>query len=81
MSSVHLTSISPSPLSVSLPALQLVTALREHSAPILATKGGKVAVQGSAGSNAQHTMSEDERSSFTNHINGVSPHNNQERAR
>ncbi|KAL7415132.1 calponin homology domain-containing protein [Mrakia frigida] len=51
----------------------LVTTLREtaNAAPILASKGGKVTVKGSAGSNAQHTMADDERSSFTNHINGV----------
>lgn len=51
---------------------QLVTALRESSGPLLAHKGGKVTVKGTVGSNAQHTMVDDEKASFTNHINGVS---------
>ncbi|CDZ98455.1 fimbrin-like potential actin filament bundling protein [Phaffia rhodozyma] len=51
----------------------LVTSLRDSSsqAPLLSTKGGKISVKGTAGSNASHTMNEDERASFTAHINGV----------
>jgi hypothetical protein len=33
---------------------------------------GKIAVQGTKGTNAQHTINEDERRSFTDHINAVS---------
>lgn len=53
--------------------IQLVTSLRssKSSGPLLAAKGGKIAVKGTVGSNASHTMNEDERSSFTAHINGV----------
>lgn len=36
----------------------------------LSTKAGKVTVQGS-NANVSHTINEDERTEFTNHINGV----------
>lgn len=32
---------------------------------------GKVTVKGTVGTNATHTINEDERTSFTDHINGV----------
>lgn len=53
--------------------IQLVTSLRssKSSGPLLEAKGGKIAVKGTGTSNASHTMSEDERSAFTAHINGV----------
>jgi len=38
----------------------------------LETNKGKISVKGTAGTNAQHTINEDERRSFTDHINGVS---------
>lgn len=37
----------------------------------LQTSKGKVTVKGTAGTNATHTINEDERSSFTDHINAV----------
>lgn len=37
----------------------------------LETTKGKISVKGTAGTNAQHTINEDERRSFTDHINGV----------
>jgi hypothetical protein len=37
---------------------------------------GKIAVQGTKGTNAQHTINEDERRSFTDHINAVSTGSN-----
>ena len=37
----------------------------------LESSKGKIAVMGTAGTNAQHTINEDERRSFTDHINGV----------
>ncbi|RXK40923.1 fimbrin [Tremella mesenterica] len=39
--------------------------------PVLEHKKGKISVKGTAGTNAQHTINEDERTSFTDHINGV----------
>ena len=38
----------------------------------LESNKGKISVKGTAGTNAQHTVNEDERRSFTDHINGVS---------
>lgn len=32
---------------------------------------GRIAVRGTAGTNSQHTINEDERRSFTDHINAV----------
>jgi plastin-1 len=40
----------------------------------LPTKAGKVTVQGS-NANVSHTINEDERTEFTNHINSVSHSN------
>ncbi len=37
----------------------------------MTTRAGKVTVQGS-NANVSHTINEDERREFTNHINGVS---------
>ncbi|ORX33979.1 putative Fimbrin [Kockovaella imperatae] len=37
----------------------------------LESNKGKISVKGTAGTNAQHTVNEDERRSFTDHINGV----------
>jgi hypothetical protein len=37
----------------------------------LETSKGRIAVKGTAGSNSTHSMDEDERRSFTDHINGV----------
>src|SRR5882757_5174818 len=44
--------------------------MRSSSKSSLATKAGKVTVQGS-NANVSHTINEDERTEFTNHINGV----------
>ncbi|WVQ83180.1 hypothetical protein IAT38_005319 [Cryptococcus sp. DSM 104549] len=41
------------------------------SQPLLETNKGRISVKGTAGTNAQHTINEDERRSFTDHINGV----------
>jgi hypothetical protein len=38
----------------------------------LETNKGRIAVKGTAGSNSTHSINEDERRSFTDHINGVS---------
>ena len=52
--------------------LQLNAKLRdERQNTVLATKAGKVTVQGS-NANVSHTINEDERTEFTNHINMVS---------
>ncbi|KAK1921741.1 putative Fimbrin [Papiliotrema laurentii] len=52
--------------------VQLHSLLRQSkSQPLLETHKGKISVKGTAGTNAQHTINEDERSSFTEHINGV----------
>jgi plastin-1 len=48
---------------------QLNVKLRSQ-APSLTTKAGKVTVRGS-NANVSHTINEDERREFTNHINGV----------
>jgi plastin-1 len=40
--------------------------------PRLETNKGRIAVKGTAGSNSTHSINEDERRSFTDHINGVS---------
>jgi hypothetical protein len=65
------------PLSVSHPQRfhailieQLNVKLRSQTSS-LTTKAGKVTVQGS-NANVSHTINEDERREFTNHINGVS---------
>ncbi|KAI9636262.1 putative Fimbrin [Dioszegia hungarica] len=39
--------------------------------PLLETTKGKISVKGTAGTNSSHTINEDERTSFTDHINGV----------
>ena len=49
---------------------QLNVKLRSQTSS-LTTKAGKVTVQGS-NANVSHTINEDERREFTNHINGVS---------
>jgi len=52
--------------------LKLNVKLRsEAKQSVLPTRGGKVTVQGS-NANVSHTINEDERTEFTNHINGVS---------
>ncbi|EJT99170.1 hypothetical protein DACRYDRAFT_23790 [Dacryopinax primogenitus] len=51
--------------------VELMTKLRSHKGDhLLATNKGKVTVRGS-NANVSHTINEDERSEFTNHINGV----------
>ncbi|KAK8847519.1 hypothetical protein IAR55_005377 [Kwoniella newhampshirensis] len=47
----------------------LLKAAKSH--PLLETSKGRISVKGTAGTNAQHTINEDERRSFTDHINGV----------
>ncbi|WWD21610.1 hypothetical protein CI109_106096 [Kwoniella shandongensis] len=47
----------------------LLKAAKSH--PLLETNKGRISVKGTAGTNAQHTINEDERRSFTDHINGV----------
>lgn len=52
--------------------VQLHSLLRANkSQPVLETNKGRIAVKGTAGTNAQHTVNEDELASFTDHINGV----------
>ncbi|WWC59627.1 uncharacterized protein I303_102186 [Kwoniella dejecticola CBS 10117] len=52
--------------------VQLHSLLRApKNAPALETSKGRISVKGTAGTNAQHTINEDERRSFTDHINGV----------
>jgi hypothetical protein len=53
-----------------IPIGQLNVKLRSQTSSIT-TKAGKVTVQGS-NANVSHTINEDERREFTNHINGVS---------
>jgi len=53
-------------------AAQLNVKLRTQSKSAITTKAGKVTVQGS-NANVSHTINEDERREFTNHINFVSP--------
>ncbi|KAI5888278.1 uncharacterized protein SCHCODRAFT_02587192 [Schizophyllum commune H4-8] len=50
--------------------VELNVKLRTHQQNALKTKAGKVTVQGS-NANVSHTINEDERREFTNHINGV----------
>ena len=50
--------------------MQLNVKLRSQSRPSLPTKAGKVTVQGS-NANVSHTINEDERTLFTEHINTV----------
>ncbi|KAJ7583690.1 calponin homology domain-containing protein [Mycena floridula] len=50
--------------------VELNVKLRSQSKAGLSTKAGKVTVQGS-NANVSHTINEDERSEFTNHINGI----------
>ena len=52
--------------------VQLHSLLKQGVADSLEAKKGKVTVKGTAGTNAQHTINEDERRSFTEHINAVS---------
>jgi hypothetical protein len=49
---------------------QLNVKLRTQQKSAIRTKAGKVTVQGS-NANVSHTINEDERSEFTNHINLV----------
>ncbi|OCF77119.1 fimbrin [Kwoniella mangroviensis CBS 8886] len=52
--------------------VQLHSLLRQvKNAPVLETSKGRISVKGTAGTNASHTINEDERRSFTDHINGV----------
>lgn len=51
--------------------VQLHSLLRQGKVAGIESKKGKVTVQGTAGTNAQHTINDDERQSFTDHINGV----------
>lgn len=51
--------------------IQLHSIIKEGSVGDMEAKKGKIAVQGTKGSNARHTINEDERTSFTDHINGV----------
>ncbi|TXT15675.1 hypothetical protein VHUM_00178 [Vanrija humicola] len=39
--------------------------------PVLESNKGRIQVKGTAGTNTSHTINEDERRSFTDHINGV----------
>ncbi|KAF8962276.1 Ca2+-binding actin-bundling protein [Flammula alnicola] len=50
--------------------VELNVKLRTHQKSAITTKAGKVTVQGS-NSNVSHTINEDERAEFTNHINLV----------
>ncbi|TFK63585.1 fimbrin [Pluteus cervinus] len=50
--------------------VELNVKLKTQTKPSLATKAGKVTVQGS-NANVSHTLNEDERAEFTNHINLV----------
>lgn len=50
---------------------QLNVKLRAQAKDVLPSRAGKVTVQGS-NANVSHTMNEDERAEFTNHINSVS---------
>jgi plastin-1 len=52
--------------------VQLHSLLKQGVANSMEAKKGKVTVKGTAGTNAQHTINEDERRSFTEHINAVS---------
>ena len=45
--------------------------LRAQAKDVLPSRAGKVTVQGS-NANVSHTINEDERAEFTNHINAVS---------
>lgn len=58
------------PSQISNHPFQLNVKLRTQSKAGISTKAGKVTVQGS-NANVSHTINEDERSEFTNHINGV----------
>lgn len=51
--------------------VQLHSLLKEGES-VVEVKKGKIAVQGTKGTNATHTVNEDERASFTDHINAVS---------
>jgi hypothetical protein len=50
-------------------SFQLNAKMKQNTSSI-STKAGKVTVQG-ANVNTSHTINEDERREFTNHINGV----------
>jgi hypothetical protein len=70
--SVHpLSAYFPSTIHATLIG-QLNVKLRSQTSSIT-TRAGKVTVQGS-NANVSHTINEDERREFTNHINGVSQH-------
>lgn len=51
--------------------VQLHSLLRAGDVADVESRKGKVTVRGTAGTNAQHTINDDERTSFTDHINGV----------
>jgi len=52
--------------------VQLHSLLRRgKTQPVLEQNKGKISVKGTVGTNSQHTINEDERTSFTDHINGV----------
>lgn len=52
--------------------VQLHSLLKQGAGGDMEAVKGKIAVQGTKGTNAQHTINEDERRSFTDHINAVS---------
>ena len=58
------------PACPTLNCLQLNVKLQSQNSTSLKTKAGKVTVQGS-NANVSHTLNEDERAEFTNHINMV----------
>ena len=63
--------VTASELKITYRSLKLNVKLRSQARTALPTRAGKVTVQGS-NANVSHTINEDERSEFTNHINGVS---------
>jgi hypothetical protein len=75
----HFPSRYPHPTIHAIPIGQLNVKLRSQTSSIT-TKAGKVTVQGS-NANVSHTINEDERREFTNHINGVSNNSVSRRAR
>jgi len=75
----HFSSRYPHPTIHAIPIGQLNVKLRSQTSSIT-TKAGKVTVQGS-NANVSHTINEDERREFTNHINGVSNNSVSRRAR
>jgi plastin-1 len=52
--------------------VQLHSLLRaSKNQPVISSNKGRIAVKGTAGTGTKHTINEDERTSFTDHINGV----------